>query len=252
MIVNANFIRLSAGCLMCACLAPSASLAIETANPYASIAERNAFGLKPPPPAEPPGAKKSAAEEKAAKIYLTGITRLKGEKKAWFTLTEGKAPNAPAKSVSLKEHQKSGDLEVIEIRDKKGEVRVIHFGEEKTLSFKENKAQSVPINIPNSAPAAAPGAPPQPQPMAPGQPPGPTLAEPPAMGRGRFGRGRGGQPAQPADAGAVPGQSPTDVAAAIEQAVQTVAEQRAAANQSGFPLPPLPELPNSPAGAPAK
>ncbi len=264
MLVKLNLV-LPVSCLMGGILLPAAAVAIETANPYEGIVQRNAFGLKPAPPVEVV-AKKPTAEEKGAKVFLTGITELQHQKKAWFTLTEGKTPNAPAKFVSLKEGQKSGDLEVLEIHEKKGEVKVLHFGEERLLSFKESKSMSVPINIPNPVPAApVPGVPVQPARAV-------TSAVPePQLNRGRFGRQpRGGgfgngdvtadnngfpqanpvnngfTPISPVAAGlaAQPAAPPLDAAAAIDQAVQNVnAQRQAAAAAGGIVPPPLPEIP---------
>jgi hypothetical protein len=63
------------------------SLADE-ANPYLSIVERNAFGLKDPPEPAPPAPPPPALEPPKPTVKLTGLTTLFNKKKALIELTE--------------------------------------------------------------------------------------------------------------------------------------------------------------------
>jgi hypothetical protein len=167
-------------------LLQAVSSALGDVNPYLSIVERNAFALRPPPP--PPEVIHPPKKETPTKVYLTGITLLGGQKKAWFVVSDPKAPNDPnrAKNVSLKEGQQSGDLEVLQIFEKTGAVNVMHEGQEMMLNFKNNFNKSVAISIPGAAPGPAlvlPGRPPVPS----GVPTPPVAGQPGIPARTRFG-----------------------------------------------------------------
>lgn len=146
------FLGLSLGALTCPATAAEAG-----ASPYQVIVERNAFALKPreatvvaePPP--PP-----------AKITLTGITTLLGNKRALLSVA---VPGKPNENFMLTEGQREGEIEVIEIDEKAGQVRVRNHGVEQSLNFQAHGAklasqpvQSIPpppgvIPPPNAIPA---------------------------------------------------------------------------------------------------
>src|SRR6267378_902744 len=97
--------------------------ASSSANPYQGIVDRNVFALKPPPPPPPPPAVDNT-KPTGPKIILTGITTILG-KRALMKATlprqnEPGKPPEPAKEESfmLKEGERQGEIEVLEINDK--------------------------------------------------------------------------------------------------------------------------------------
>ena len=151
--------------LMCA----TATAADAAANPYQGIVERNVSGLKPPPPPPDPESNKPPPP----KITLTGITTILGKKRALLKFTPpvtkpGEQPKEQA--FTLGEGQGEGGLEVLEIDEKAGTVKVSNYGTVATLDFESNGVKTAPG-------AAPPG-------MPPGMPPAmrPGLPMPGAMG----------------------------------------------------------------------
>jgi len=123
---------------------------------YQNIPERNLFGLKPPPP--------TAAVDKpppqVPKIILTGITTILGNKRALMKTQPAPAkPGEQAKENSfiLTEGQREGDIEVLQIDENAGSVKVNNSGTEMTLTFEKDGAK-LPVTPP-PPPAAAPGMP---------------------------------------------------------------------------------------------
>lgn len=131
-------------------------------NPYKTIVDRNVFGLKPPPPPVDPNVE-AAAKNPPPKITLTGITTILGNKRALM-----KTPPAAVKpgeqpreqSYILSEGQRDGDLEVVQIDEKTGSVKLMYAGTPVTLTFEKD------------GPKTAPGGLPAPTGMVPGMPPG--------------------------------------------------------------------------------
>jgi hypothetical protein len=125
-------------------------------NPYQAIVARNVFGLKPPAPPPDPEANKPPPP----KIFLTGITTIFGNKRALLKLTPPAKPGEPAKeeAFTLGEGQREGELEVLEIDEKAGTVKVNDYGTVLSLNFDDNG-----IKMPGTpAPGAAPGGAPRP------------------------------------------------------------------------------------------
>jgi hypothetical protein len=122
-------------------------------NPYQTIPLRNVFGIgsAPPPPAPP------APPEIPVNVKFTGITTYENPPHAWF-LVPGD-PGKPEVSVKLAVGQRQGSLELLEIFEETGEVRILNSGKEARLNFREHG---------NKAFAAAP-APPTPGVPRPGQ-----------------------------------------------------------------------------------
>jgi hypothetical protein len=122
-------------------------------NPYQGIVDRNVFGLKSPPPPPDPEANKPPPP----KIFLTGITTILGNKRALLKMTPPATPGVPAKeqSFTLREGERDGELEVLEIDEKAGTVKVNEYGSITTLSFENNgvkaPAAPVPVAVPNAA-----------------------------------------------------------------------------------------------------
>jgi hypothetical protein len=130
-------------------------------NPYKTIVDRNVFGLKPPP--SPESLLPQEPKNPPPKITLTGITTILGNKRALM-----KTPPAAVKpgeqpreqSYILSEGQRDGELEVVQIDEKTGSVKLMYAGSPVTLTFEKD------------GPKNAPGGLPAPTGMVPGMPPG--------------------------------------------------------------------------------
>ena len=136
--------------------AGSKGAAADSANPYQGIVDRNVFGLKPPPPPVKPEDKKVDAP----KITLTGITTILGNKRVLMNVAMPAKPPEPAKQQSfiLAEGQRESEIEVLEIDEKAGIVKVNDFGTILTLNLDKDGAK-LPASV-----AAAPPPPGQPAP----------------------------------------------------------------------------------------
>jgi hypothetical protein len=150
-------------------------------NPYQAIIDRNVFSLKPPPPPPDPT---EVNKPTALKITLTGITTILGNKRVLMkTAAPPGKPGEPPKteqSYILTEGQREGEIEVIEIDEKAGSVKVSNAGTVQTLTFEKDGAKLPATPLP--AAPAVPGAPganpipglpvarPVPQPAASGNP----------------------------------------------------------------------------------
>jgi hypothetical protein len=138
------------------CMGAQAVTSENTENPYQSIVDRNVFSLKPAPaPVDPAEANKP----QTLKITLTGITTILGNKRVLMKTAppQGKPGEAPKteQSYILTEGQREGDIEVIEINEKLGSVKVSNGGAVQTLTFEKDGAK-----LPATPAPAAPGAPP--------------------------------------------------------------------------------------------
>jgi hypothetical protein len=126
-------------------------------NPYQSIIDRNVFSLKPPPPPPEPI---EANKPQTLKITLTGITTVLGNKRVLMkTAPPPVKPGEPPKtdqSYILTEGQREGDIEVIEIDEKAGSVKVNNGGTVQTLTFEKDGAKLPATAAPPAAPGAAP------------------------------------------------------------------------------------------------
>lgn len=171
--------KILAGVLAGLAVATGARAVPEPENPYHTIPERNVFRLNAR--SEAPAA--APAIIPLPRITLTGITTILGGKRALLTVQaaarEGAAPRE--ESYILAEGQREGDVEVLEIDEQAGTVRVNTGGTTLTIDFKNNGAKQptataeAPAPEPHTAPTAAPqpaALPPQPNP-APGQSPPP-------------------------------------------------------------------------------
>jgi hypothetical protein len=174
------------------CSTAKATADDSSANPYQAIVERNVFGLKSPPPPPDPEANKPPPP----KITLTGITTILGNKRALMKVMMPPKPGVKQEEQSfiLAVGQRDGDIEVLEIDDAAGTVKVNDFGTITNLSFENNgvKLASGPPPGPPAAvarPMAAPGIPLPPG--TPGFPPAPAAYQPrrpyPASGATRLG-----------------------------------------------------------------
>src|SRR5882672_2451492 len=115
------------------------SMGVDSANPYQGIVDRNVFGLKPPPTPPRPEDNKPPPP----KITLTGITTILGNKRALMNVAMPPKPPEPAKQKSfiLAEGQRDGDIEVLEIDETSGTVKVDDFGTIMVLDINKDGAK---------------------------------------------------------------------------------------------------------------
>lgn len=108
-----------------------------SANPYLGIVDRNVFALKPaPPPPPPPG----PPEAPPQKIVLTGIVNAFNKKQVFFKTPMSAKPGEAPKETSfmLSEGERAGEIEVLEINEKAGTIRVKNHNLEQSLSLKND------------------------------------------------------------------------------------------------------------------
>jgi hypothetical protein len=125
-----------------------------TSTQYQDIKDRNVFGLRPPQVVT----SQSNLPPQVPKITLTGITTILGNKRALMKmLPVGLKPGETAKEVSLilTEGQRESEVEVLQIDEKAGSVRVNNSGTVMTLTFEKDGAK-LPAT---SGPGAGPGVP---------------------------------------------------------------------------------------------
>lgn len=125
------------------------------ANPYESIVERNAFGLKdpPPPPSENPNSKPPEPEP-PTKITFTGISRAFGTTRAHIMVpVEGK--NNEFKYYSLEEKDVQDGIEVLAINPEKESVQIRSQGKALTLTFETHGNQAAGSSAPRPTTTAS-------------------------------------------------------------------------------------------------
>ena len=103
-------------------------------SPYSSIIKRNAFGLTEGLP--PASEILNKIEIPKIKLFLTGVTRLRGETKAHMY-----SKDLPNKYLSLRVGEQSGPVRVLSIS--RDVVKVVNDGDEETLSFLDNSIPSI-------------------------------------------------------------------------------------------------------------
>jgi hypothetical protein len=154
--------------------------AAASSNPYLSLTNRNAFGIKPPPP--PPDPKANIPPPAPPNLFVTGFSRLKGVKKAYLVVNRpGKSPDY----IIVDEAYDVDGLKVTSIDPAKETLTVINGGTEVSLNFKDNGLKAAnpppgPIGNPGMVqpiPGGMPGGGPRPltQVFAPGSPGAPTV-----------------------------------------------------------------------------
>jgi hypothetical protein len=129
-------------------------------NPYETIVERNAFGLKPPPP--PATETNQVAAEPPVKVVLTGITSVFGPPRALLEIVEQAPPKGgtavPPRRPILREGDREGAIEVLAISIERNIVKIRNDGVESELTFEVPK-QSGPSptgHVAGVPPSAAP------------------------------------------------------------------------------------------------
>lgn len=129
---------------------------VQSDNPYQAIVVRNVFRLKDPPPPPDP----EAVKPPAPKITLTGISTILGKKLAFM-----KTPPAPVKPgeaskgdqyFTIAEGVTDGPLEVLEINERDGLVKIKYDGQPSTLDFTNNGAKPMAGPVPGVMPAGMP------------------------------------------------------------------------------------------------
>lgn len=147
--------------------------AVSDSSPYRSIPERNVFNLKPP--VAPPDPTQLAIQQ-APKLTLTGITTILGNKRALITVPSAK-PGQPPEPLMLAEGQSQNDVEVMEINEVAGTVKVNNHGAVQTLDFLNNGAKPTPGAPPSPMSVPPPPAAPMPGNLMP-PPPGNSSVTP--------------------------------------------------------------------------
>ena len=107
---------------------------VATENPYSSISKRNAFELTEGLP--PASEILNKIEIPKIKLFLTGVTRLRGETKAHMY-----SKDLPNKYLSLRVGEQSGPVRVLSIS--RDVVKVVNDGDEETLSFLDNSLPNI-------------------------------------------------------------------------------------------------------------
>ena len=125
------------------CLAARAVPAETPESPYQEIIDRNVFNIRPPAPPNP-----DENKPPPPKITLQGITTILGNKRALLKCPEPPKPGQPAQeeALILAEGQRDGDIEVLEIDEKGGTVKVNNHGVVQTLDFASNGEKAAPRN----------------------------------------------------------------------------------------------------------
>jgi hypothetical protein len=129
-------------------------------TPYQEIVARNVFSLTNPPPPGPPPDNKPPPP----KITLTGIITMNGAKRALMKVAPVPKPGVKPEeqSLILAVGQRAGsdiEVEVLEIDEKAGIVKVNDFGTITNLSF-ENNGVKLASGPPPGGPPGAGGPPP--------------------------------------------------------------------------------------------
>jgi hypothetical protein len=140
-------------------------------NPYQSIVDRNVFALKPPPPPPDP----EAAKPPPVKITLTGITTILGKRALLKSPAPPGKPGEPAKpelSYILAPGQREGDIEVLDIDEVGGNVKLRNAGVEVTLNIDKDGPKLAPSAAPVPGVPGMPG-------VVPGMPGAPRGIMPP-------------------------------------------------------------------------
>jgi hypothetical protein len=125
-------INVAAGVLL------AVSIFANPANPYASIAERNIFGLREPSPIKPEPPPPVAAD--TSELTLTGIVDFQKAKWALLTCAErGKQLRRYTLSIG----EKQDNIQVLNIDAEAATVRVLHGSAEVVLTFEKPNAGNI-------------------------------------------------------------------------------------------------------------
>jgi hypothetical protein len=123
-------------------------------NPYASITDRNPFGLKDPPPPPQPQTETAPATP-PAKVTLTGLISMFGQPQALLEIFDEPGKAGTPKKPILREGERMGAVEVLAINVEKNTVTIRNSGQETNLTFEVAKSGAAP-GAPAVAAAPAP------------------------------------------------------------------------------------------------
>ena len=117
-------------------------------NPYQGIVDRNIFGLRPPPPP----ASTEPVKPPPPAVTLTGITTILGKKLAFMNVQIPPKPGEQAKpgpqSFMLGVGEREGEIEVIDIDEKGGTVKLNDYGVVTNVPFaKLPNTPTAPANV---------------------------------------------------------------------------------------------------------
>jgi hypothetical protein len=134
-------------CGLVLCAEANAVTPDSSANPYQGIVDRNIFGLRPPPP--PPS--NEPVKPPAPAVSLTGITTILGKKLAFMSVQVPPKPGEQAKggpqSFMLGVGEREGEIEVIDIDEKAGTVKLNDYGVITNVPFaKLPNTPAAPVN----------------------------------------------------------------------------------------------------------
>lgn len=122
-------IWLAAG--MIGCGQARAELGAGQFNPYATITKQNIFRLRSPTPTEQP-----EIQVPRPKIILLGILAGPGPKQLLFKVLA--VNSSRADSYVLSENETAGEIEVVEIIERNGSVRLRNHGQEQFLTLEHD------------------------------------------------------------------------------------------------------------------
>jgi len=229
--------------------------------PYQVILDRNPFGLKTNAPAGPVGPTNPVVP---GNVKLTGFSSDSAGKnwKVWLMVLA--QPGKNPQYFSLMEHEKQGDIEVLEINEKENTVKILNGGNHVELNVKDN-------GLPTPTAPVVPGVPLTPHGGPPGTYPAPGIVPAPGTpGIKTAGAQPAGNPAadalaakyglQPSSGTATPAYrtiparnlrtTPVEPQAVVgggqvDAAVQRIMieAQKVQAEREGKAFPPLPPLP---------
>ena len=126
--------------LVC-CFAAQLVDAASAANPYQGICDRNVFHLRPAPTTV-----LQAVQAPLPRVHLMGITTILRGKRALLKVEFPPEPAERAKEESyiLTEGQRAGPIEVLEINEKKDQVRLDNSGTITNITFEKIAPAPVP------------------------------------------------------------------------------------------------------------
>jgi hypothetical protein len=118
-----------------------------TSNPYQGIVDRNIFGLRPPPP--PPST--DPVKPPPPAVSLTGISTILGRKLAFMSVQippkAGEQAKPGPQFLTLGVGEREGEIEVIDIDEKGGIVKLNDYGVITNVPFaKLPNTPSAPVN----------------------------------------------------------------------------------------------------------
>lgn len=128
--------------------------AASSGEPYGQIVERNLFGLHDPVVVQPP-----TVQPILPKVILTGTTTILGNRMVFVKIQVPQKPGEQPQgeqSLMLAEGQRESGVEVLQIDEKAGSVRINNSGTEMTITFEKDAGKVAGGPMPPPNPAGAP------------------------------------------------------------------------------------------------